>query len=81
MAGVFLALLALPHTAVWAQEQNKDQQRCINQVNKNFAKVASAQGKEICDCIKAGAKGSLDDETIEECMAPPETTRIAKKRH
>ncbi len=33
VAGLCLALLALSHTAVWAQEQDKDQQRCINQVN------------------------------------------------
>ena len=81
MAGVFLALLALSHTAVWAQEQDKDQQRCINQVNKNFAKVASAQGKQICDCIKDGSKGSLDDEmTIEECMAADAKGKVGRAK-
>ncbi|MCH6562793.1 MAG: hypothetical protein IH800_10310 [Myxococcales bacterium] len=77
MAGVFLALLALAPTPVWALEQNKDQRRCINQVNKNFAKVASAQGKEICDCIKRGSKESLAG-TIEECMTADAKGKVEK---
>ncbi|TDJ08736.1 MAG: hypothetical protein E2O71_03900 [Deltaproteobacteria bacterium] len=74
---MFLALLLLAPTPVWALEQVKSQQKCINQVNKNFAKVASAQGKEICDCIKRGSKDSLEG-TIEECMTADAKGKVEK---
>jgi hypothetical protein len=50
--------------------ENKEQQKCIVGLNKNFAKVASAQGKAIGKCIKDGSKGKLpQSQTIEQCMA------------
>ncbi len=50
--------------------QDKDQQRCINALNKNLQKVASRQGKEICECIKDGARGKLTEPNnpIENCL-------------
>jgi cysteine-rich repeat protein len=50
--------------------QDKDQQRCINALNKSFAKVARARGKAITRCIKDGSKGNLSgQDPIETCLA------------
>lgn len=77
-AGTLLALLALPHGQVWAQAQSKEQQNCINQINKNFAKVVKAQGKNISACISAGSKGQLENETIEACMTADDSGKVDK---
>ncbi len=52
-----------------ASVQAKDQQSCINALNKSFARVSKAQGKYLCGCIKDGAKDKLPG-TIEECLLP-----------
>ncbi len=67
VAGVLLAL-GLPPAPVSAQVQGKEQQLCINELNKNFGKVAKAQGKDNDACIKDGSKGKLGGMSIEECM-------------
>jgi len=55
---LLLALVALPHGSAQAQ-LGKDDQNCINELNKGFAKVAKAQAKDICQCLKDGSKGKL----------------------
>ena len=60
--------------------QNKDQQKCINELNKNFAKVAKAQGKAICKCIKDGSKGQLTG-TIETCLTADVGGKVAKAQN
>ena len=40
-------------------QQDKDQQGCINAVNKDAAKVGQAQGKENSACVKTGSKGPV----------------------
>jgi len=52
-----------------ASVQTKEQQGCINALNKSFARVAKSQGKYVCGCIKDGAKDKLPG-TIEECLLP-----------
>ncbi len=52
-----------------ASSQTKEQQGCINALNKSFAGVAKSQGKYVCGCIKDGAKDKLPG-TIEECLLP-----------
>ncbi len=64
LAGLLLALVALPHGSAQAQ-LGQDDQRRINELNKNFAKVAKAQAKDICQCLKDGSKGKLSGESIE----------------
>ena len=64
--GTFLAVSVLPCVAASAPLP-KDDQRCISELNKNFAKVAKAQGKEIEKCLKQAAKSALT-ETVEECI-------------
>jgi len=77
VAATALALLLVPQGLVWAQAQEKDQQLCINQINKNFAKMAKVQSKEIMGCIGRRAKGLLDG-TIEHCMTADAKGKVAK---
>jgi cysteine-rich repeat protein len=46
---------------------SKDDQKCINELNKNLGKVMKTQGKELDKCIKFGASGKLGAQSIEEC--------------
>ena len=62
------------------QPQDKDQQRCINALNKGLADVGRAQGKEIRKCIKRGSKGQLDAQTIEQCSTATNNRKIAKAK-
>ena len=55
----------------------KDQQSCINELNKGFAKVAKKQAKEVCTCIKEGAQGKLSGQTIEECTTADNKGKVA----
>ncbi|MEE8549819.1 MAG: DUF4215 domain-containing protein [Gemmatimonadota bacterium] len=55
----------------------KDQQNCINELNKGFAKVAKKQAKEVCTCIKDGAQGKLGGQTIEECTTADNKGKVA----
>jgi|GEM_PF-874287 len=66
MLSLFLASLAIPLVQASAFQQSPSQQKCINALNKNLAKVAKTMGKHVCKCIKLGAKGALGG-TIEDC--------------
>ncbi len=57
--------------------EEKDQQKCIVGLNKNMAKVAKAQGKDICACIKDGSKDKLGG-TIEDCTTADAKGKVAK---
>jgi cysteine-rich repeat protein len=62
------------------QLQDEDQQKCINELNKNFAKVAKAQGKVIDKCLKDGAKDKLENQTIEECSTADNDGKVANAK-
>lgn len=48
-----LALALLIHSGTaWAAPQTKDQQKCINKINKDGIKVQATQGKENTECVK-----------------------------
>ena len=79
LIGMCTALLMFSGVAS-AQELNKDQQKCINALNKNLQKVASKQGKEICTCIKDGSKGKLGSQTIEECLTADNDGKVKKAK-
>jgi hypothetical protein len=50
--------------------QDRDQQKCILELNKSFAKVARAQAKHLSKCIQDGSKGNLSGANpIETCLA------------
>ena len=65
--GIFLILIGLPDADARAQIP-KDQQKCIVELNKNFARVAKIQGKEIVNCLKDATKDALGDLTLNECV-------------
>ncbi len=58
--------------------QSKDKQKCINELNKGFARVAREQGKAIFKCIKDGSKGRLGGQTIEQCTTADNDGKVAK---
>ena len=76
--GVVLLLMALPPEDAAAQ-QTKDQQKCANALNKDFSKLAKAQGQGLGDCVKNNAKGSLTDPTVSACFADPDKKGKAQK--
>ena len=47
--------------------QTKAQQACLVAMNKSLGKVAKAQGKQVCACIKDGAQEKLGT-SIEDCL-------------
>ena len=59
----------------------KDEQNCINELNKGLASVAKAQGKEICSCIKNGSKGKLEGQTIEACTTADSKGKVLKAKN
>jgi cysteine-rich repeat protein len=48
--------------------ESKDQQSCINELNKALAKVAKTYGKHIDRCIKEGSRSRLPAGNIENCV-------------
>ena len=63
-----------------ASVQTKEQQNCINALNKNLAKVAKTQGKSSCDCVKNFAKGQslAPAATLETCLSADRKGKVAK---
>ena len=77
-AATLLALLIFADAA--SAQLLKDQEKCLNAANKNAAKIVKAQGKDICACIKNGAKGKLGGQTIEECITSDAKGKVAKAK-
>lgn len=62
-------------------QQTKDQQKCINALNKGLEKVAKTQGKDIAACIKNGSKDKLPEgQTIEQCLVADHKGKVDKAR-
>jgi cysteine-rich repeat protein len=79
LGGLVLALSVLNHGVASAQlSLSKDDQKCVNEINKNVAKVVKAQGGDIKDCIKNGAKGKLGGQSIEECITSDPKGKVQK---
>ena len=57
--GTMLALFLVAPDDALAQVQSKDQQKCINALNKGLAKVSGAQGKANLKCIQNFGKGQV----------------------
>jgi gluconolactonase len=70
-----LGLLALPSTS-GAQPQSKNQQKCLNTMNKDGAKVAATQGKENTACIKNAGGGKESDPDA--CLTRDAKGKVAK---
>jgi hypothetical protein len=54
-----------------------DEATCVNTVNKNAAKVAKAQSKDIAKCIKDGGNNKLTG-TIEQCITSDRKDKVDK---
>jgi len=55
-------------------------QNCINQLNKNLARIAKAQGKEIRKCIQDGSRNRLREQSMEGCFSADSRAKIARAR-
>jgi hypothetical protein len=75
---LLLAFFLFPHGEASAQVQSKTQQNCLNELNKNFSKVAKAQGGDINSCIKNAGKGKLGTQTIEQCIISDPKRKVEK---
>ena len=60
--------------------QNKDQQRCINALNKDLAKVTKVQGREVLRCLKDFARGTLTAGTVETCLNADRKGNVGRAR-
>lgn len=56
---------------------SKDQEKCVNDMNKAYSKLAKTQGKEIQKCVKDGPKGKLTT-SIEDCTTADAKLKVAK---
>jgi hypothetical protein len=56
---------------------SRQQQSCINTLNTDLLKVASAQASAIEQCIKDGAKGKLSG-TVEDCLTADAKGKVQK---
>lgn len=60
-------------------QQNKEQQKCLNKLNKDGAAVAKAQGKEHLSCLKKAGKGKLLSNMLA-CITADEKMKVQKKK-
>ena len=60
-----------------AAVQTRAERVCTNELNKNFAKVVKAQGKEMVTCIKDGSKGQLTG-PMEQCLTSDRKGKVGK---
>ncbi len=64
-----------------AQIQTKDQQKCINKMNKDSIKIQAAQGKVNSGCIKDFVKGKISGATAaEDCIQNDVKNKVGKKQ-
>jgi hypothetical protein len=56
---------------------NKQDQKCVNSINKGAAKVAKAQAGDNAACIKNGGKGKLTG-TVENCITSDPKGKVNK---
>ncbi len=73
------ATLLLATGSAHGQAQSKQQQACINKLNKDSSAVAMAQGKENRACLKNAGKGKLTG-TAEDCLTLDPKQKVLKKR-
>ena len=76
-----VAMFAAP---AFAQVQDKDQQGCINTMNKSAQKLFQTQGKENSSCIKDETKDKLDElpgsPNAKECLTLDRKGKVAKSK-
>ena len=73
------AVLVLACAGGAAAQQSKDQQKCLNAVNKDGTLVAKAQGKANVGCVKDAGLGKLTG-TAESCLTEDPKGRLQKAK-
>ncbi len=73
-----LAILICSPEQASAQTLSKDDQKCVNEVNKNFEKVTKAQGGDISKCTKDAGKGKLSGAAFSECITSDPKGKVFK---
>ena len=73
------ALLVLACAGSAAAQQSKDQQKCLNTVNKDGTLVAKAQGKANVACVKDAGLGKLAG-TAESCLTADPKGKLQKAK-
>jgi cysteine-rich repeat protein len=77
--GLAVGLCVFTHGLASAQPSlSKNDQKCVNEINKNVAKVVKTQAGDIKDCIKNGSKGKLGAQSIEECITSDPKGKVQK---
>jgi len=76
IAGLCLGLFTFAHGKASAQ-LNKQDQKCVNAINKGAAKVAKAQAGDNAACIKNGSTDKLAG-TIEQCIRSDPKGKVSK---
>jgi hypothetical protein len=72
-----LAVFMFSHGAANAA-LSKEDQKCVNSINKGAAKVAATQGKENAACIKNGGKDKLPPgQSVEECLTDDPKNKVS----
>jgi hypothetical protein len=62
-----------------ASPLSKQDQKCVNSINKGAAKVAKSQGGDTSSCIKNAGKGKLlPGQTIEQCVVSDPKGKVDK---
>jgi len=75
LAAVLLALAP----GIGRAALDKDQQACLNALNKDAAKLAAAQGKANSACVKSAGKGKLPTgQSADQCLGADSKGKIAK---
>lgn len=77
VASVFFLATA---STVFGQAQIKEQQSCLNNINKAGVNVAKQQGKEQYACLRAAGKNDLVGMTAQDCLTADVKGRVQKKR-
>lgn len=75
LSGVF----CLVAVSAFGQAQSKDQQKCINKLNKDGSAVAKAQSKENLSCLRNAGKNKLVG-TAEDCLTLDPKQKVLKKK-
>ncbi|HSP98526.1 MAG TPA: hypothetical protein VL049_14985, partial [Candidatus Dormibacteraeota bacterium] len=78
MPSCVLLLLALGLAGAAVAQLDSDQQKCLNTLNKDAAKLAAAQGKENVACLKKATGGKLPSgQTADACLLADDKGKIA----
>ncbi len=59
-------------------ELSRDEEKCINALNKGLRKVSRAQGIVVRRCVQDETKGKLTSLTVDECLTADRKQKVAK---